>query len=117
MSEYLAIKINGTKHDLHRVIVENKLGRKLRKNESVHHIDGNKHNNNPDNLEVILRSKHARMHARETLNGAKLTPSDVRRIRMVIKQGVRINTIAQAYGVDRKAISCIKSGRTWAWLK
>jgi len=116
MSEYMAIKINGVKHDLHRVIVENKIGRKLRKNESVHHADGNKHNNDPDNLEVILRSKHARMHARETLNGAKLTKEDVLEIRNLIKQGMKIKTIAQTYSVDRKAISCIKSKRTWGWL-
>lgn len=114
---YKAIKVNGIKRDYHRYIAEQKAGRRLRTNESVHHKDSDKFNNVPGNLEILPRSEHARMHSIETLNGAKLTKDDVRRIRIIIKKGVRINTIAQVYGVDRKAISCIKHKHTWAWLK
>ncbi len=113
---YRAIKVNGKKRDYHRYIAEQKTGRKLRTNEVAHHKDENKFNNNPDNIEVLLRSRHSRFHSRKTLNGAKLTPDDVRTVRVLIQQGMKIITIAKRYGVDRKAISCIKHRHTWGWL-
>lgn len=48
----------------HRVIAEQKLGRKLRPGEIVHHIDCNKRNNHPDNLKVMTQAEHAALHAR-----------------------------------------------------
>jgi len=48
----------------HRVIAERKLGRKLRQNEVVHHIDGNRRNNEPINLMVFSSSAdHMIYHA------------------------------------------------------
>jgi len=48
----------------HRVIVEDILGRKLKKVEVVHHIDGNRVNNETSNLFLFrLRSAHTRYHA------------------------------------------------------
>lgn len=46
----------------HRVIAEQMLGRPLRKDEIVHHIDGNKHNNDPSNLRIMTQSEHAKIH-------------------------------------------------------
>lgn len=50
---------------LHRVIAEWKIGRKLHNDEAVHHIDKNKQNNDPSNLQVMTKSDHARLHALE----------------------------------------------------
>lgn len=47
----------------HRVVAEQKIGRKLLKNEVVHHINGDKLDNRPDNLIVITLSKHTAHHA------------------------------------------------------
>lgn len=47
---------------LHRAMMELKLGRKLDTDELVHHKDGNKMNNHPDNLELTDRSEHAKTH-------------------------------------------------------
>lgn len=49
-------------YPLHRVIAENMIGRLLWPFEHVHHKDGNKFNNSPDNLEVLSRSDHAKLH-------------------------------------------------------
>lgn len=54
-----------TKNDyvlLHRVVVENHIGRLLNPDEVVHHKDGNKKNNEIQNLEVINASEHTRLH-------------------------------------------------------
>lgn len=47
----------------HRLIVEQDLGRELRSDEIVHHLNGNKMDNRLDNLVVMTRSEHAVAHA------------------------------------------------------
>lgn len=50
---------------LHRIVAAEKIGRPLRAGEIVHHIDGDKHNNHPDNLDILIdQSSHARKHLR-----------------------------------------------------
>lgn len=46
----------------HILVAENKIGRYLRKGEVVHHIDGDRLNNNPENLEVTTKSNHSKHH-------------------------------------------------------
>jgi len=56
------------KHE-HRIVAEKIIGRKLRSDEVVHHIDGNKHNNKPENLMIMSQSEHIKLHI-EQGNGA-----------------------------------------------
>lgn len=53
-------------YPLHRVLMENKLGRLLLPSEIVHHKDENKENDNIDNLEVKTNSEHSRDHTSST---------------------------------------------------
>lgn len=46
----------------HRLVVEKHLGRSLRFNEIVHHIDGNPRNNEIKNLVVTTRKEHPHLH-------------------------------------------------------
>lgn len=47
----------------HRTVAEWKLGRPLKHGEVVHHIDGNKRNNTPENLMVFQsQAEHATWH-------------------------------------------------------
>lgn len=46
----------------HRYKIANKLNRKLKKNEVVHHIDGNKSNNRLSNLLILSKAEHLKIH-------------------------------------------------------
>ena len=46
----------------HRVVAEQKYGMNLKTGDIVHHIDGNKTNNDPENIVVLSRSEHAKIH-------------------------------------------------------
>lgn len=45
----------------HRLVAEQKYGRRILKTEHVHHLNGVKDDNRPENLEVISPSAHARI--------------------------------------------------------
>jgi hypothetical protein len=49
----------------HRVIAEIKYGRRLLPTEQVHHIDHDKLNNSPENLEIVKSIKHHRFFHRK----------------------------------------------------
>lgn len=45
----------------HRLIVESILGRHLNNNEHIHHINGKRWDNRPENLKVLSPSEHAKL--------------------------------------------------------
>lgn len=49
----------------HVIKMENRLGRRLKVDECVHHIDGDRKNNCENNLALMTRSGHTRLHRRE----------------------------------------------------
>lgn len=72
---YWTIDIDGNRvyKEIHRDVMEKKLGRKLLPTEVVHHIDENKKNNNPNNLLVFKTfSDHNRYH----INGILIKTKD-----------------------------------------
>lgn len=56
----------------HRVVAEQMLGRPLLRGEIVHHVDGDKHNNSPDNLQVMTQADHLRLHHAEMWKARKI---------------------------------------------
>ena len=60
--KYVSIWINGKSIDEHRHIMQVHLERKLKTTEYIHHINGNKHDNRLENLEIIFMNIHQRMH-------------------------------------------------------
>ena len=125
---YRVLLLDGCEEEReHRSIVEEAIGRKLLRNELVHHIDGNRENNHLGNLLVVSRSQHATMHwddkghrdlVRSKLVGskspaAKLWEGHIPKIRERIANGEPLNRIARDYGVSVTTISLIKHGKSW----
>ena len=52
-------------NSLHRMIMEKHIGRKLTRDECVHHINSDKMDNRLKNLELISRAEHCKRHAIE----------------------------------------------------
>lgn len=59
---YLRITKNGKTKTLHRLIMEKIIGRKLSEKEIVHHINENKLDNRPENLQIMSKSFHQFIH-------------------------------------------------------
>lgn len=132
-SKYRAIKVNGKKHDEHRYIIEQIIGRKLGFNEVVHHKDKRKFNNDASNLEVMNRAEHTRLHqigktpsnsTKELLRkhgqakrtAAKLTIDQVIVIKKLLATGLSLRIVADSYNVHKATISRISTGKAWGWL-
>lgn len=61
-SGYIVKNMEGKTYLQHRYVMEEYLGRPLLANEHVHHKDGDKGNNNIDNLELLSASEHLKLH-------------------------------------------------------
>jgi NUMOD4 motif/HNH endonuclease len=93
----------------------------------VNHKDGNKHNNQPDNLEYCTRAENIEHAYRTGLhdgslrgvrNGrAKLTPEQVQEIRALYTTGQHsIPQLGRRFNVGKSTIGYIVQGVTWKHL-
>ena len=87
------------------LVMEEKLGRYLKPGEIVHHIDGDKLNDDLENLMVTDRRRHARHHNSGSNNVSYRHDIDIQRdILPLMQQGLTQPQIAQALGCGRATI-------------
>lgn len=118
---YLRVSIGKKLYFVHRLVAEKYVDNPFKKPQ-VNHKDGNKLNNNADNLEWVTNTEN-RKHAVENhlhLTGeqcswSKLKESDVLYI-LNDSQHTR-KELANRFDVSRGTIYNIKSGRSWKQLK
>ena len=131
MSEYETKTISGKERPVHILLMEEILGRPLKENEVVHHINGDKRDNRPENLQVLDRGKHTSLHKQgvavsgaslEKMRAAqsgkqstqrRLTSELVRDIAVRLSEGATLIELAREYGISRKSIAAIRDGKTY----
>lgn len=62
---------DGSGEKYHRFLMEQQLGRKLKSDEIVHHKDGDRSNNDLDNLEIMSWGEHSALHRRKEVAEGK----------------------------------------------
>jgi len=75
----------------HRRVMEEHLGRKLLTNEIVHHVNGDRTDNQIENLVVMDRGAHSKKHFRlhEYRNRLKIENQELKAQLRMVKQNIR----------------------------
>lgn len=82
----------------YRLLMENALGRQLSSSELVHHRDGNTLNDQLENLEILSRSDHERLHSSTNYHPRYL---DYELIQGLMDQGLDYKRIARLTGYSQ----------------
>ena len=137
MSRYKRVRLSRTRtRDEHRLIMEELLGVTLPWHLVVHHKNGDALDNRIENLEVLTRSEHSRMHKIGTKatdetkdklrtlphprgseqGNAKLDEDKVLEIRRLSESGCTERKLALLFGVGKTTIHQVLRRETWGHL-
>ena len=128
---YDIVQKDGKSRPVHILMAEQKIGRALKPDEVVHHVNGDKEDNRPENLQVMKRSEHTRLHnqgnshspetiakIRKASTGRpnalrKLTEEQVIDTAEKLIAGISMTAIAKEKGVSCQTIMNIRDGKIY----
>lgn len=119
--------------DVHRLIMESHIGRKLGRFEVVHHRNGDKLDNRLENLEVMSLEEHSRIHADSDqlraralasgqrpplhvgsqVHNAAINEDTAATVKAMLAAGLSVRGISAHLKVSRFTIYKIRQGKTW----
>lgn len=100
-------------YPLHRVLVENNIERILKKNEVIHHKNENKNDNRIENLELLTRSTHSKLHKKE-IKSQKVVCGECKKVFYLKPYAYRLRIRRNK---SKKIFCSIKCGSIYQWKK
>ena len=121
---YRKIKTPDGRHMLeHRYVMEQVLGRRLKRSEQVHHRNHDRLDNRPENLELVTSKQHGLRHTRHALTKvcvicqATFTPHKTKRARQqTCSPACRSELLSRRNAENAASKECVVCGTTFYGL-
>ena len=106
---YRHVRVNGRSHIEHRLVMARHLGRPLLVNENVHHIDGDRLNNDLSNLELWVKTQPCGQRATDKVKAALRLLKDYPEL--AAQEGFRLIALESQEATD------LLGGRNFNWFR